>query len=359
MNKRELKVLFSVFLLSRLIFIIYFFIKKDINVFNLYDSIHYINMANSGYSSNLLMAFFPLYPLLIKVLSFIIPNYIISGILISNICSFVSLLLLSKILNNNNNKFYYLCIFLFSPILAYTTICYTESLFMMLTLFGYYLYKKDRYILSAIIIGLSILTRNSGIILWGAIGLDMLYRLFKNKDIKFNNIILFGLISLIIGLIYPIYLYIKTGNFFEFITVQNTLWFREKGLIINGIIKDIKIIINSETSFKVLNIYTFILNWLSVIFTFILGIKIFKKDKVSSIYIIVSIISFTSMYRNIEMYPYSLSSVSLFRYIFNLFPIYLYIFENKKESSIYTIFIILFSTSIINTILFYSGYFIA
>ena len=357
-TKSNLKTIIICYLISRLFLIILLIIKGDLSILELYDGEHYIEMARAGYSSPFLYAFFPMYPLLIRIINIIIPSYQISGALISNISSFLSILLLNKLTKDKDNKFNILC-FIFSPILAYTSIVYTESIFMLLTILGYYLYKKDKYILSAIIVGLSILTRNSGIILWGAIGLDMLYRIFiqKDKTIKFKHIVIFGLISLSIGMIYPIYLYIKTGNFLEFATVQDKYWGREKGTFIDGIIKDIKVIKRTKEA-TIINIIIFLQNWISFFLTFILGIKLFKKDKVASIYTIVSLIAFSTMYRDIDIWV-SLSSISLFRYVLNLFPIYLYLFDNKKENNKLIIFTIFLLFSIFNTILIYSGAFLA
>ena len=357
-KKFNIKKLLIIFLLSRILMIIFLIIKKDLSIFELYDSEHYINMAKYGYQESFLYAFFPLYPLLIKVFKIFIPSYKIAGALISNICSFLSLLLVNELTKEKNNSDDLIC-FLFSPILAFTSIVYTESLFMFLTLLGYYLYKKDKYFLSSIIVGLSILTRNSGIILWGAIGLDMLYRLFiaKDKTIKFKNILIFGIVSLLIGMIYPTYLYLETGNFLEFASVQNEYWHRESGTIISGIVKDIKVISRS-TDDIFSNILIFLENWISFILIFILGIKLFKKDKVSSIYIIVSLLAFQTSYRDID-YWLTISSVSLFRYVFNLFPIYIYLFDNKKERTKKIIFLLFWFVSIFNTILIYSGIFLA
>ena len=354
MNKKELKKIIIIFLLSRLLLICFLIIKKDLSIFNLYDCIHYINMAQYGYREPLLYAFFPLYPLLMRIIHYIVPSYEIAGFIISNTCSLLSLIILNKLLKGKENKIYNLTYLVFSPILAYTTIVYTESLFMFLTLLGYYLYKKDKYLLSALIVGLSILCRNSGIILWGAIGLDMLFRLFKTKDIKFKNILLFGIVSLAIGMLYPIYLYITTGNPLMFITVQETYWYREKGFIIDGIIKDIGVIKRYTNPFIIL---IFLENWVSFFITLILGIKIFKKDKVSSIYVIVSLLAFATMYRNTN-YWVSLASISLFRYVFNLFPIYLYTFDNKNNNLNMIIATIILFITIFNTMSFYLGSFI-
>jgi len=355
-NKLSLKKILLIFLISRLILIVFLIINKDLSVFELYDSIHYINMAKSGYTEPSLYAFFPLYPIFIKLLYFIIPSYQISGALISNISSFLSLLLINELTKDKNNLGNIIC-FIFSPILAFTSIVYTESLFLLLTLLGYYLYKKDKYFLSSIIVGLSILTRNSGIILWGAIGLDMLYRLFIKKEstIKFKNVLVFGILSLLIGILYPIYLYIETGNFLEFISVQTDYWNRESGIFINGIIKDITVLTRRTTP---INIMIFLQNWGSFFLTFILGIKILKKDTVAGIYTIVSLIAFQTSYRDID-YWITLSSISLFRYVFNLFPIYLYLFDNKKESTNKVLYFTFILLSIFNTTLVYLGAFIA
>ena len=335
------------FLLSRLILITFLIVKKDLSVFDLYDCIHYQNIAQNGYTMPYQYAFFPLYPITIKLLHYIIPSYKISGALISNIFSFLTLILLKKI---TKNKYSYLC-YLFSPILAYNTIAYTESIFMFLTLLGYYLYKQNKYFSSSLVVGLSIICRNSGIILWGAIGLDMLYRYFKTKDIKFKDILLFGIIALLIGGLYPLYLYKVTGNPFEFITIQGEKWGRKTATIIYGFISDIKQIIKTHSS-----LYPFILNWSSFVLVFILGINLFKKDKTSSIYIIVSLIAMTITYRDINKWN-TLASISLFRYVLNLFPIYLYL-PKIKTTNHKIIFLTMCYISIISSILIYEGDFL-
>lgn len=355
-NKFNLKKILICFLISRILLIIFLIAKKDLSIFELYDSEHYISIAKLGYTKPFLYAFFPLYPICLKLISTIIPSYQISGALISNICSFISIIILNLLTKDKENSWNIIC-FIFSPILAYTSMVYTESAFMLLTILGYYLYKKDKYLLSALIVGLSILTRNSGIILWGAIGLDMLYRLFIQKDetIKFKNILLFGLISILIGLIYPIYLYITTGDIFKFASVQTEYWHRSTGTPIDNFLSDIKVLQRGGENLF-LNILIFSENWLSFILTFILGLKLFKKDKVSSIYIIVSLIAFTITFRDIE-YWMPLASISLFRYVLNLFPIYIYLFDNKKEKNKIIIFLLFWFISVINTIFIYNGIF--
>jgi len=356
-NKEKLKNILICFLISRLLLIINLLIKQDLSILELYDSEHYLEMARNGYTEPYLFAFFPLYPLVMRLFSIVIPSYQIAGMLVSNICAFLSVVVLHELTKDKKNSWNILCL-IFSPILAYTSMVYTESMFMLLTLLGYYLYKKDKCNLAAIVVGLSILTRNSGIILWGAIGLEMLWRCFieKDKTMKFGKIFLFGVISLAIGMIYPVYLYSETGNFLKFATVQTEYWGRVTGSPLGNLISDLKVI-GRGGGVVVANIFIFLENWISFILTFVLGINLFKKDKVASIYIIVSLIAFTVTYRDIDYWA-TLASISLFRYVLNLFPIYLYLFDNKDERLSKRIGLIFMILALYNALLIYSGSFL-
>jgi len=356
-NKEKLKNILICFLISRLLLIINLLIKQDLSILELYDSEHYLEMARNGYTEPYLFAFFPLYPLVMRLFSIVIPSYQIAGMLVSNICAFLSVVVLHELTKDKKNSWNILCL-IFSPILAYTSMVYTESMFMLLTLLGYYLYKKDKCNLAAIVVGLSILTRNSGIILWGAIGLEMLWRCFieKDKTMKFGKIFLFGVISLAIGMIYPVYLYSETGNFLKFATVQTEYWGRVTGSPLGNLISDLKVI-GRGGGVVVANIFIFLENWISFILTFVLGINLFKKDKVASIYIIVSLIAFTVTYRDIDYWA-TLASISLFRYVLNLFPIYLYLFDNKDERLSKRIGLIFMIFALYNALLIYSGSFL-
>lgn len=349
--------LIILFILSRIPLIIFYFKNGNFSFLNSYDGLHYISIAQSGYTEELQYAFFPLFPLLIRLLGFIGIPHRFGGILISNICSLASLLLFNSIISDKHNKILSknIIYFVFTPILVFCTMCYTESLYILLTLLSFKYYKEKKYIITSIFVGLSILTRNSGIILWGAIGLDMLYRFFKKKDIKFFTIIIFGIISLLIGMLYPMYLYFKTNNPFMFVTIQKTGWNKSSGYFILTLIADIKYLLHS---FSIYQLYLFIENWFSFSIGLIIALKIRKKDFVCFIYLIVSLFAFTLVYRDTN-YWNTLPSISLFRYVLSLFPIYLYLpvlFNNKTKQSILLISLI-FLTSV-NIYFSYVGAFV-
>ena len=350
-EKKEIKKILIIFLFSRLLLIGSLLLSKNLS---LYDSIHYINIAKYGYIEKGLYAFFPLYPILIRILHVIIPSYYISGIILSNIFSLISTFVIYHLVDNKKHKMKAVILFLFSPILPYTTIIYTESLYLLLTLLSYLFYKKKNYLISGILVGLSMLTRNTGIILLGAYGLDLLIKTIK-KENTINNIIKLSIPAILIGSLFSIYLYIKTNNPFMYIIVQKTEWYKDSTNIIDLLIRDIKFLIQNK---QIYIFYILIQNWLFLLLGIIYSIKYIKKEFALSIYTIVSIIAFTITCRNTSWDI--LPSISLFRYVLSLFSIYLYPFLKEKYSKLYYIpytFIIIIS--IINTIFIYLGLFMA
>ncbi len=65
-------------------------------VWGRWDAEHYIKIATDGYSGTE-MAFFPLYPLLIRAIGALTGNHLVAGLLISNVASFFSLQYLYKL----------------------------------------------------------------------------------------------------------------------------------------------------------------------------------------------------------------------------------------------------------------------
>lgn len=347
-SKKEISIITILFLMSRLLLIL-FIIKKGLSATYIHDAIHYINIAKNGYTKELLYAFFPLFPLLIRLLHYIIPSYEISALILSNLFSFITTFILYNIIEEKKYKLPAVIVFLFSPILVFNSIGYTESLYLLLTITAFYFYKKKNYLLTGIFIGLSIITRNTGIVLLGAIGLDMLYNIYK-KENSIKDLILLSIIPIGITILYHTYLYIHTNDFFKYITVQYTEWNRERSNLITIIIKDIKYITNNNY----ISLYIFLQNWIFYFLGFIYALRYIKKEKALSIYMIVSLLLFVTTCRTSAWKTFP--SISLFRYVFSLFPIYILPFINKRPKHTITnitILIILFILSILNYVLAY------
>ena len=349
--KQDICIITLLFILSRILLLI-FILRKQLTNTTIYDAIHYISIAKNGYTKEALYAFFPLYPLSIRLVHHIIPSYKVTAMLLSNLFSLLSAFVLYKMIDNKKKKILAITLLLFSPILAYTTIGYTESLYLLLTITSFYFYKKKNYLISGLFIGLSIITRNTGLVLLGAIGLDMLFNIYKKKN-TIKELIQLSIIPIIITISYHAYLYINTKDIFKYVTVQFTEWNRTHCNLITMIIKDIKFVIKYNNS-----IYIFIQDLLFYIIALIYSIKYIKKERAQSIYMIVSLILFTTTCRTTNWL--TLPSIGLFRYVFSLFPMYTLPIKEKNKNIITIILALYILFAITNFIMIYQyGSFLA
>lgn len=136
-------------------------------VWGRWDAVHYLDIATQGYQGTN-MAFFPLYPLLIRIVGSLAGNHLIAGLLISSACFFFGLLYLYKLLEHEYDRavarraIFYVSIF---PTAVYFTAVYTESLFFMLTVASFYYLRERRWWIAAAIGFLAALTRVEGVLL--------------------------------------------------------------------------------------------------------------------------------------------------------------------------------------------------
>lgn len=215
--------------------------------FSKWDSNWYINIAKNGYYSAKSSAFFPLYPLLLRLFRKITSlNYIVCGIAISSICFLIALYYLQKLVEIDFNSLaakktvYILAL---NPVAFYFTSVYTESLFFMLSVLCLYYIRSKKWINAGIFGALCSATRNTGIILALPFVVEYIFTIlpkqaykkkcslkqrFKIIKLEFNisNIKKYksGLWVCIIPvglIIYMIYLYNKFGNACTFISSQS------------------------------------------------------------------------------------------------------------------------------------------
>ena len=136
-------------------------------VWGRWDAVHYLDIATQGYQGTD-MAFFPLYPLLIRLVGALAGNHLIAGLLISNASFFLGLLYLYKLLEHEYDRavarraIFYVSIF---PTAVYFTAVYTESLFFMLTVASFYYMREHKWWIAGFVGFLAALTRVEGVLL--------------------------------------------------------------------------------------------------------------------------------------------------------------------------------------------------
>ena len=178
----------SLFLLSRLIFIAFALVASFLIplkegylgkqhfpnepylawIWANFDGRHFSDIVISGYR-NFNFAYFPLYPLLIQILDYrliIDPPYV--GILLSAIAFIGALWMLYKIIRlDYPHRIASLALLLISffPLSFFYHSMYSDSLFLLLSVFSFYWARKGNWVLAGIFGGLVTLTRLSGLAL--------------------------------------------------------------------------------------------------------------------------------------------------------------------------------------------------
>ena len=127
-NKKSYLLIFSLFVTWRtIVFVISYLSKNFISTFGNrfpyvdtlkesglpywlwsfgnFDGVHYLRIAQDGYAYQYTQVFFPLYPVLIKMVSFItFGNFVVAGLLISNVAFIAGLILFYKLISQNYNR---------------------------------------------------------------------------------------------------------------------------------------------------------------------------------------------------------------------------------------------------------------
>lgn len=209
-----------------------------------WDSAHYINIAQNGYAGaaengeHLFLVFYPLYPWLMRVLSFVLKDFRLCGMLVSVICYAVGCVYFYKLTEletdarTAENALILLSVFPFSFFFGAIA---TESLFFAIGAPLLYCIRTHRWKSVAALGCLACLTKVQGLLFAFAVLAELLYheqgfRLLRNREWKafFKKIILPGCVAalMLIGfLVYLLINYIVEGDPFRFLYYQRNHWF--------------------------------------------------------------------------------------------------------------------------------------
>lgn len=219
--------------------------KWLIDIWCRWDSKWYLSIVQFGYYapedistqySNL--AFFPLYPYLIKALTFWLPEsfqtesiYLLTGLIISNLCFILALFGIYKLARNlfgdvsaKRTILLYFCL----PAGFFFSTFYTESLFLFLVVFAFVYAERGNWATAGILVALAALTRPHGILV--LIPLAWIY--LSQRDWKLKKIrpdLLFLCLAPLSVAVYFLHLHQLTGDFFAFFKAQGS-WGRSLGV---------------------------------------------------------------------------------------------------------------------------------
>jgi len=190
-----------------------------------WDGSDYIHIANNGYDTGFYTGFFPVYPILIKVVNFLIPSAIFCGLLISWASLIGAIYFYAKLVKEfckglkqktqNSDYLKAVVYFLLFPSGVYLLSVYTESLFALLSFAAIYFLTKKKYLLSAVLISVACATHVTGVFVL----LLMLLILLELK-VKLTKILQVGVIGSLGLLGYMAYLWKSYHNPLQFLEAQ-------------------------------------------------------------------------------------------------------------------------------------------
>ncbi|MFA5933025.1 MAG: mannosyltransferase family protein [Microgenomates group bacterium] len=318
-----------------------------------FDGVHYLAIAKYGYTTD--AGFFPLYPVMINVLSYLIGDYFLSGLILSNLFFISGLIIFYKLIRLDFTKevSYQSVIFLLIfPTAFFFSAIYSESLFFLLLILSFYFARKRMWFCAALSGIFLSATRIVGVLILPALMWEF-YALEKD-NIRTN------LKKFIPLLLVPFGLF--SYMFFNFMNWGNPLYFiKAQGMLSNNRSVD-QIILFPQTLFRYFKIITTVsyqqFEWwialLEICITLLVLCLLFitYKQKVRVSYIIFSLFAL--------LVPLSTGTLSgVPRYVLVAFPVFISIALMKNQLfkivySIASVFLL-----IILWMLFSKGYYVA
>jgi len=202
-------------------------VRGWLEIWNRWDSINYQKLAEFGYLATDEMrprlVFYPLFPWLVRLISFVTHDYLISAFIVSTIASLATAILLYRLVKLEYSKelaqraVWFLFIF---PTSYFLHIGYTESLFLMLALGTILAARKQLWLLAGILGACACLARVNGLVLIPALVIEAGNQYWTTRRWQWQ-----WLAIGIIGLGFGGYLLLNhhvTGDAFAFSSIMRT-----------------------------------------------------------------------------------------------------------------------------------------
>ena len=317
---RRLRFILLIFMTSRIFYFLTSFLLAKANKIELseamfcqYDCNWYLSIIENGYDTSVRntghvgaanWAFFPAFPMAVKLLSGLTnANPLLIGILLNNLFFLFFLIISEKYLSRkfaNYDVNAYIFLYCFSPFSIYFNSLYTESLYILLIMLFILNLNRNRLV-AGFIGALLTAVRVTGITFFALSIFSTAKTVISRKKLEIREVV--GLALFPSGLlIFSYYLYWSVGDPLAFITIQKAWGFGDLSFI--DWLFDLP-----KSNSPALWGYFF-----SILLSFILSLSFLMKKNFTEAYILAIpvIISVFSVAIN-------------FRYFFVLYPFYLFI----------------------------------
>ncbi len=304
-------------------------------IWNRWDAPHYTKIAENGYvaegDDKVLIAFFPLYPALIRLFNYAFNNFALSALVVSNLAYLLAAFYLYRLVRLDHPKRVALsAVFLFSifPTAYFLHAGYTESLFIALVITSFYYARLGKWWLASLIGLFASATRITGFLLFPALAVEYLSQSkFKLKSIRKD---VFWLALVPVGLFaYLAINYFIFGNPLYFISAQSEHWTTSLSPPWHGLWGSWNTMMTWESFVDraMLGGAALVFGSLAWIFVFY---SFFRQRLSYALYVAGSVLVFTS----------ASFLVSTPRYVLSLFPIYIMLASRKSDAVQYCLIFI-------------------
>jgi Gpi18-like mannosyltransferase len=167
-----------------------------VNMWARWDAGWYLDIAKNGYrflpgeQSN--VAFFPLYPYVVRLVHTVIrlpsdAGWLLVGIIVSNTALFVALIYLYRLICLDYDRstaartVLYLCVF---PTTLFLSAVYSESLFLALVVSAFYYARETRWVTTGVLAAAATLCRPAGLLLVVPLGFEYL----SQKEFRWRRV---------------------------------------------------------------------------------------------------------------------------------------------------------------------------
>ena len=192
-----------------------------------WDTGWYLTIINDGYQTlvngETNLAFFPLYPVMIRLISRLGPDPVAVGVAVSLTCFLAALFLLRTLVAEKLSEEiarHTLLLLVFWPFSFYFGLVYTESLFLLLVVGAFYCAHRGRWWLAAVCAGLAGATRAVGVFVAVAVVLAYFEKEWRPTVKSTATIAALAATGLSGLAAFMIFLKVHTGSFLAFLEAQ-------------------------------------------------------------------------------------------------------------------------------------------
>ncbi len=295
-----------------------------------WDAGWFLRIAGQGYDFNS-APFFPMFPLLIRLLTFITGNGVEAGFLVSNTALFFACFLLYHLVKEDYGEDIAsttVFIMLFFPTAIFFSSIYSEAPLLAFSLGAFYYARKGKWLAASLLGACAALTRNIGIVLFFA----FLYLQYKENGFKFSvrKVLPLFLIPASLGL-FMLVLWKYTGDPLAFAHSLNTEYWGYRHFQYPGAGQ----FLNLSVFFYQSNFYALFESGMAFLFLYLV-IRSFKyiEDRSLLIFLVLGfLIPFSSVVGNVPL--------GMPRYILVLFPGYITLARLLHKNNLVTVYSVL------------------